>query len=54
MEMCGIDNDPLGFTPWPCSVMAEERGEKSAADLVLEGQELADTILVPVRCFGDL
>ena len=29
--------------------MAEERGEKLAAELVREGQDLADTILVPVR-----
>jgi hypothetical protein len=28
--------------------MAEERGEKSAAELLREGQDLAGTILVPV------
>ena len=32
-----------------CSTMAEERGEKSAAEVVLEGQQLADdALLVPV------
>ena len=32
-----------------CSALAEELGEKSVEELVLEGQELAETILLPVR-----